>query len=151
MVWRLKPANKFGAKKTVFKGLVYDSRFEASVAEDLDLLLQAGTIKKIERQVRIPLIVNDMKICTYVADFVVTHLDDSKEVVEAKGLIMPVWKESGKHDPNENPFMPSNPKCFSCFLFLPMLPPKQPLASFYMPSGSKFSHRNHSRSPTHHQ
>ena len=34
-------ANKYGAKKTEYNGRKYDSKFEASVAADLDIRLKA--------------------------------------------------------------------------------------------------------------
>lgn len=87
MVWTQRyGGNKYGAKKTVYNNRKYDSRFEASVAQELDLRLKAGEIKRVEPQVTIPLVVNGRKVASYRADFVVTHLDGSKEVVEAKGM-----------------------------------------------------------------
>lgn len=78
--------SKYGAKKTEFKGRSYASKFEASVASDLDLRLKAGELTKVQPQVTIPLIVNGTKVGQYRADFIVTHPDGSQEVVEAKGF-----------------------------------------------------------------
>ncbi len=78
--------NKYGAVKTEFQGRHYDSKFEASVAAELDLLLKAKEYTKIEPQVTIPLIVNGMKVGQYRADFLCTLPDGSLEVVEAKGM-----------------------------------------------------------------
>lgn len=86
--------NKYHAKKQEFNGERYDSKFEARVAADLDLRLRAGDIKAVERQVDFPFVVNGKRLGRFVyrADFLVTHNDGSKEIVEAKGMIMPIFK-----------------------------------------------------------
>jgi hypothetical protein len=91
MVW-YKKYSKFNNKKTVFNGLVYDSKFEAGYAGELALRLKVKEIKKIERQVRIPLDVNGFHICSYIADFVVTNKDGSKEIHETKGFATEVFR-----------------------------------------------------------
>ena len=45
-----------------------------------------------ERQFRIPLIVNNRKVCTYVCDFLVRYADGRKELVEVKGVWTPEAK-----------------------------------------------------------
>lgn len=83
--------NKYGAKKTEFNGRKYDSKYEASIAQELDLRLKAGDIKAIEPQYKI-------EVWAYRADgtpaFKVSHKidfrvhlnDDSYELIEAKGV-----------------------------------------------------------------
>ena len=44
--------NKFHAIKTEYKGVVYDSKWEAQRAYELDMLERAGKIKDLERQKR---------------------------------------------------------------------------------------------------
>ncbi len=80
------------AKKTDYGGLVYDSGFEARHAQDLDLLLKAKEIKSWERQVNIPLVVNDYKVCDYRIDFIVYHHDGTTEYIELKGYAFPTWR-----------------------------------------------------------
>jgi uncharacterized Zn finger protein (UPF0148 family) len=83
--------NKFGAKKTEFKGKLYDSKYEASVATDLEMRKRAGDILDYETQY--------MVHCTaYTEDgdeaFTVKHKvdfrahlnDGSFELIEAKGV-----------------------------------------------------------------
>lgn len=82
--------SKYHAKKTEFNGNRYDSKFEAKVAADLEHQKRCGEIKEIRRQVDFPMVVNKIKICTYRADFFIERADGSKEVVEAKGLLLPV-------------------------------------------------------------
>ena len=91
-MFKVKHWNKYGAKKTVFGGFKYDSKKEARYAQDLDLMLKAGEIKSVQRQVRIPLDVNGYHIANYYIDFLVTHKDDSLEYVEVKGFETEVWR-----------------------------------------------------------
>lgn len=48
----------------------FDSKKELKRWEELNLLLRAGDIKKLERQKAYELKVNGVKVCTYKADFV---------------------------------------------------------------------------------
>ena len=43
--------NKYGAKKTEYRGVVYDSKWEAQKAYELDMLQRAGKITDLQRQV----------------------------------------------------------------------------------------------------
>lgn len=45
-----------------------------------------------ERQIRIPIIVNDIKVCDHVVDFLVRYADGRKELVEVKGMETDVFK-----------------------------------------------------------
>lgn len=79
------------AKKQVYNGSRYDSGFEAKYAQELDLRLKAKEIERWEKQVRIPLLVNDYKIGDYIIDFVVYYPDGTIEYVETKGRKSEVW------------------------------------------------------------
>ena len=70
----------------------YDSRFEAGVAQELELRKRAHDIKDFKEQVTIPLAVNGYHICNYRIDFVIEHNDGTIEYLEAKGFSTPVWK-----------------------------------------------------------
>lgn len=87
--------SKYGNRKTVYGGRNFDSVLEANFAMTLDTLRKATDpffrVTNIEYQVRYPIVVNSVKICTYVADFVVTYADGHAEVIDAKGLKMPVY------------------------------------------------------------
>ena len=91
-----KTFNKYGAKKTEYNGSRYDSKYEAQIAQDLDLRLRTGDIKHVEKQVKIPLEAYGKHIANYFIDFVVTHNDGHLEYLEVKGLEMPVWKMKWK-------------------------------------------------------
>lgn len=87
-----KKKNKFNAKKAVYNGTRYDSGLEARVAEQLDFLLKAGELVEVKRQVKTPLMVNGVLICTYYCDFRTVSKHGQVKYVEAKGMEMPVWQ-----------------------------------------------------------
>lgn len=84
--------SKFGAKKTEYNGITYDSKREAEYARDLDILKQAGMILDYERQPVFPLqdrFIKNKKVyrpIRYVADFKVTYLDGRVEIIDVKGF-----------------------------------------------------------------
>lgn len=82
--------NKYGAKKTVFMGIKFDSKWEAERYGQLVAMERAGVVRNLERQVKYEIVVNDHKICRYIADFVYENvLEDgsSQKIVEdAKGV-----------------------------------------------------------------
>lgn len=69
-----------------------DSKFEAGVAQRLELEKKGKLIKDFKEQVSIPLIVNNYVVCTYRIDFVIEHNDGTTEYLEAKGFATPMWK-----------------------------------------------------------
>ena len=79
------------AKRCEYGGYTYDSKFEASYAQELDLRKKAGDILDYERQKTLELVVNSYLVCTYRIDFVVYH-DGCTEYVELKGWPTPVWR-----------------------------------------------------------
>ena len=81
------------AKKQEYNNFLYDSKFEAQHAQDLDLMIKAKEIKSYEQQKTLDLIVNGYIVCTYRIDFIVYHLDGTIEYQELKGYpITDVWK-----------------------------------------------------------
>ena len=98
--------NKYNAKKCIVNGIAFDSRKEAYRYQELLLLLRAGVIQDLQRQVKFVLIPSQYETyerngkngnrlqdgkrlvereCSYVADFVYT--ENGKLVVEdVKGL-----------------------------------------------------------------
>ncbi len=69
-----------------------DSKFEAGKAQQLELLKKAGEIRDFQEQVKLPLIVNNLVVCDYTIDFVITHNDGTLEYLETKGYATDVWK-----------------------------------------------------------
>jgi hypothetical protein len=83
--------NKYSAKKVDYNGQRFDSKGEAGYCEQLDWRIKAGDIQGYERQVKIPLKVNGVLICNYIADFMVTGKHGEKEIHEYKGLRLPLF------------------------------------------------------------
>ncbi len=84
------------SKKQVFQGERYDSGFEMGYAQELNLRQKAKEIIKWERQVKIPLVVNNYTIANYYIDFIVYYPDGTKEFVECKGWPSDVWRMKWK-------------------------------------------------------
>lgn len=61
--------SKFRAIKTEVDGITFDSKKEAERYAMLRLRELAGEIQDLKLQPRFPLVVNGVKVCTYVADF----------------------------------------------------------------------------------
>ena len=87
-----KSGNKYHAKSTSYGGNVYHSKLEAAYAQELDLRVKAGDIKDWERQVKLDLRVEDKHVANYYIDFVVHHNDGSREFVEIKGMVLPLFQ-----------------------------------------------------------
>ncbi|WP_291728695.1 DUF1064 domain-containing protein [Bernardetia sp.] len=88
--------NKYNAKKTMYEGVLYDSRKEAFYAAKLDLRIKAGEIQSWERQYPIELEAYGAKSCTYRIDFKVILSDGSIEYHEVKGKETALWKVKWK-------------------------------------------------------
>lgn len=78
--------SKYNAKKTTVDGIAFDSKKEASQYSVLTLLQRAGQISGLKLQVRYRLIVNDVLVCVYVADFVYYDINGSQVVEDCKGF-----------------------------------------------------------------
>ena len=85
-----KRKNKYSARKTTFMGITFDSKWEAERWGELTAMEKAGYITDLQRQISYEIVVNDQKICKYVADFRYNKVDEYgslEEVVEdAKGV-----------------------------------------------------------------
>lgn len=73
---------KYGNKKVEVDGEMFDSQKEAKRWGELKLLLKAGAIGMLQRQVVYELKVNDKRVCKYVADFVYLDSKTGETVVE---------------------------------------------------------------------
>ena len=82
----------YSTSKCEYNGHLYDSKFEAGYAQQLDIRLKAKDIVKWEAQKTLDLIVNGFKVCTYRIDFIVYYEDGTIEYVETKGYATPVWR-----------------------------------------------------------
>jgi hypothetical protein len=88
-----KPAQKYRNKPTEVDGIKFGSKKEAKRWVDLKLLLAAGRIRNLERQVTFRVEVCGKLICRYIADFVYEELRHEwvKVVEDAKGYPTPVY------------------------------------------------------------
>lgn len=83
--------NKYGAKRTEFNGKNYDSKFEASVAAELELRKTAGDIKDYDTQYKVECEAytkdgDHAFTIKHKVDFRIHHNDGSYELHEAKGI-----------------------------------------------------------------
>ena len=88
--------NKYRNIPTAVDGIIFPSKKEASRYVELKMLQRSGIITELDWQRKYPLMVNGVKICTYIADF--RYLDkDGREVVEdVKGVRTAVYKLKAK-------------------------------------------------------
>ena len=90
-------SNKYGAVKTTVDGITFDSKMEAKFYKLLEELIHNNEIKGYKRQVKFVVhdgyVKNGKKIrpITYVADFVIDHLDGETEIVDVKGFTTEVF------------------------------------------------------------
>ncbi len=84
-----KKKNKYNTSKKedrTYNGKVYDSKWEMQYRQRLDKLKLAGIVVDIKEQVKFPLEVNGIKICSYILDFVVTYNSGSIKYIDCKGM-----------------------------------------------------------------
>ena len=88
--------HKFNAVRTEVDGITFASKAEAQYYAQLRMLEKAGEIEALELQPKFPLIVNGVKVATYIADFryrVVKGKSNSLTVVaDKKGVLTPIYK-----------------------------------------------------------
>lgn len=93
--------SKYGNKKTELNGYKYMSKFEARVAQELDLRMKAGEFIEIVPQFRIKLYVylpdgKQADLFTYVCDFRCKRPDETYLLVEAKGYQTDIYRTKKK-------------------------------------------------------
>lgn len=104
--------NKYGAKKQEFNGKLYDSKYEASVAQELDLRLKAKDILSVEPQFKIEAWAyrsdgSKAFLVKHKVDFRIQLKDGSYELIEAKGVETDDYKWRRKF--LENIWLPDHP------------------------------------------
>jgi hypothetical protein len=84
---------KYGAKKTVCGAEhLHDSGIEARRCDELRAKEIAGSISHLTMQPEFQIIVNDRKVCRYIADFQYRMTDSGLAIVEdVKGMTTPVF------------------------------------------------------------
>lgn len=83
---------KYNARAAKYNGQRYHSKREAEYAAELDLRVRAGELKSWRRQVKMPIVVNGSRICSYTIDFVETPPSGDEIYTEIKGFETPEWK-----------------------------------------------------------
>lgn len=83
--------SKYGNKITELSGIKFASKHEADVYDELCMMEAAGEIEHLACQVRCPIMINGLKVCTYIADFHYKQ-DGVWAYVDAKGFKTPVYK-----------------------------------------------------------
>lgn len=83
---KTKKKGKLTSKKQTYGGVKYDSTFEAKVAENIDWQLKSGELVEVQRQVKMPLIVNGVLVCSYYVDFKTKDKHGQVNYIEAKGF-----------------------------------------------------------------
>jgi hypothetical protein len=82
---------KYHNVKVVDSAGVFDSKREYARWRDLAALQSAGEISSLARQVTFRIVVNDVPVCKYVADFV--YVENGKRIVEdVKGVETAAFK-----------------------------------------------------------
>lgn len=77
--------SKYNNQKTEVDGIVFDSKHEAKRYRELKLMEAGKLISKLELQPRFVIVINGVKVCTYVGDF--RYEEAGGTVVEdAKGM-----------------------------------------------------------------
>jgi hypothetical protein len=83
----LQGTRKYRNVPTVVDGICFASKREAARYQALAVLQRVGEIRGLECQPRYPLVVNGVKVATYVADFCYAVAETGEFVVEdAKGV-----------------------------------------------------------------
>lgn len=91
---------KYGNRKVQVGGQVFDSTAEARVYLELSARQRAGEIRDLATQVRFPLLVNGLRVCSWVADF--TYVDwpsgefHAVDVKSAFTRTLPVYRLKAK-------------------------------------------------------
>lgn len=110
----MKKKNKFGAKRTLYKGVSYPSKWEATVAAELDRIVALKLAIGWDRQFKIECVPHKeggqpVKQCkvTHRVDFRITLNDGRHLLVEAKGKMTADYRTRAKW--LEHWWLPDNP------------------------------------------
>lgn len=87
----LQSNHKYNAKVTYVDGIRFDSKWEADRYCQLKILEKSGEVTDLELQVEYKIMINDVLVTKYIADFV--YIMGEKKIVEdAKGFITPEYR-----------------------------------------------------------
>lgn len=84
---------KYRAIPTIVDGIRFASKKEAARYKELLILKAAGEIYNLALQTKFPIVINGIKVCTYISDFTYFHKGLNIPVVEdVKGIKTPVYR-----------------------------------------------------------
>jgi hypothetical protein len=87
----VRPRSKYRNVPTVVDGTRFHSKREAARWSELRLLERAGKVAALERQVAYPVVMNGVKVCSWLADF--RYREAGETVVEdVKGCKTPLYR-----------------------------------------------------------
>ena len=90
--------SKFKNIRTTVDGITFASKKEAARWLFLKELEAAGMIRDLVRQIRYPLMVNDIRIGTYIPDFEYIVVRTEKKITgDVKGKLTALYRRSAKH------------------------------------------------------
>jgi len=91
-----RPASKYGNIHTEYKGQTFMSKKEVQYAMTLDSLKKAKNaserVVSYETQVSYKIVLNDIKICRYITDFIVKYADGHIEIIDVKGVRTQIYR-----------------------------------------------------------
>lgn len=84
--------SKYRNVKCTYKGFKFDSIGERDWYKTLELLQLAGEISELKTQVKFPIVINNLKICSYIADFTYHDKQGNYIVEDFKGVQTSIFK-----------------------------------------------------------
>lgn len=86
-------SSKYGSKKTTVDGIEFDSKREAERWSILKMIQLGGEISDLQRQMPLSIIINGIKVCDFICDFVYVETKSGKTIHEdSKGFKTPVYR-----------------------------------------------------------
>lgn len=82
---------KYRAIPTEVDGIRFSSRKEARRYSELKLMERAGEISGLSLQPKFPIIINGVKVCTYIADFDYLIQSGERRIEDVKGMKTPIY------------------------------------------------------------
>lgn len=83
---------KYNNKKCTYKGMKFDSIGERDWYKTLELLELAGEISELKTQVKFPIVINNVKVCSYIADYTYKDKQGKYIVEDFKGVQTSIFK-----------------------------------------------------------
>jgi len=80
-----------GKQARTFNGRTFDSQAECRYCAMLEQRKRVGDIEEYYCQVPVPLKVNGVTVCKMIFDFELLHHDQTKELIDVKGMVTAVF------------------------------------------------------------